>query len=180
VEPCHLLGTELSSPTSLCPARLSASVSLSSWVTSLSPGWPGPVWPVCPCGLGLHLQPGLGPAAEAPLPAPRLSVPQSAADAPSSPGVPYDSLPGTQSPGMEGASESPPSPKHTLQKGTGDQREQSPAQGHRPHSQHPSPTAQCGQWPSGRFFRNFPAPLPLPLTSRSGLNPTIKNVRYLQ
>lgn len=72
-EPCPLLVTVPSSQTSPCPTHLSASASLSSWATSPSPGWPGPVWPICP-GFGLCLHPGLGPDAET-LPALRLRAP---------------------------------------------------------------------------------------------------------
>lgn len=62
-KPCHPLGTVPSSRTSLCPARLSAWVSLSSRAASPSPSWPGPAWPVYP-GSGLRLHHGLGPNAE--------------------------------------------------------------------------------------------------------------------
>ena len=64
-EPCRPPGTVPSLQTSLCPGRLSASASLSSWAASPSPGWPA-----CP-GLGLHLRlhHGPGPNTET-LPAP--------------------------------------------------------------------------------------------------------------
>uniref|UniRef100_A0A8C2M735 Uncharacterized protein n=1 Tax=Cricetulus griseus TaxID=10029 RepID=A0A8C2M735_CRIGR len=66
VVPYRPLGTAPSLLTSLCPARPSASASLSSWGASLSPGWPGPGWLVCPCGLVLHRHLEPEPNAEAP------------------------------------------------------------------------------------------------------------------
>lgn len=99
VEPCHPLGTEPSLPTSLCPAHLSASGSLSSWDASRCPDWPGPVWLVCPCGLVLHHQAEPEPIAEAP------------------PSLPLDSPPETPTSGVGDPLDSSPSPEHPLQKG---------------------------------------------------------------
>uniref|UniRef100_A0A8D2KP50 Exocyst complex component 3 like 2 n=1 Tax=Urocitellus parryii TaxID=9999 RepID=A0A8D2KP50_UROPR len=103
-EPCRPLGIGPSSRTSPCPALLSASASPSPWAASPCPGWPGPAWPVCPCGLGLCPCPGPGPSAEA-LPALGLSAPHFAAETPCPCATARDSLPGPQSPGVGRACE---------------------------------------------------------------------------
>lgn len=108
VVPYHPLGTVPSLPTSLCPAHLSVLASLSSWDASQCPGWPGPTWLVCPCGLVLHHQLEPEPIAEAP-------GAHVAADRPSS--LPRDSLPETLTSGIGGSLDNPPSPEHPLQKG---------------------------------------------------------------
>lgn len=108
VVPYHPLETGRFLPTSLCPAPLSASGSLCLGDASLCPGWVGPVWLVCPCGLVLHRQLEPEPNAEAP----GVHV---AADPPSS--LPCDSLPEPHTSGMGGPLGIPPSPEHLLQKG---------------------------------------------------------------
>uniref|UniRef100_A0A8C6GKZ1 Exocyst complex component 3-like 2 n=1 Tax=Mus spicilegus TaxID=10103 RepID=A0A8C6GKZ1_MUSSI len=108
VVPYHPLGTVPSLPTSLCPAHLSVLASLSSWDASQCPGWPGPIWLVCPCILDLHHQLEPEPIAEAP-------GAHVAADRPSS--LPRDSLPETPTSGIGGSLDNPPSPEHPLQKG---------------------------------------------------------------
>lgn len=105
VVPYHQLGIAPSLLTFRCPAHPSASASLSSWGASLSPGWPGPVWLVCPCGLILHRQLEPEPNAEAP-------GTHAAAEIPSS--LPCDSLPETPTSGMAGALDLPPSPECPL------------------------------------------------------------------
>lgn len=106
----HPLGTVPSLPTSLCPVHLSVSASLSSWDACQCPGWPGPIWLVCPCGLVLHHQ--LEPEPELTAETPSAHV---AGDIPSS--LPRDSLPETPTSEMGGSLDVPPSPEHPLQKG---------------------------------------------------------------
>lgn len=105
----HPLGTMPSLPTSLCHAHLSVSASLSSWDAYQCPGWPGPVWLVCPCGLVLHHQ--LEPEPELIAETPGAHV---AADIPSS--LPSDSLPETLTSEMGGSLDISPSPEHPFQK----------------------------------------------------------------
>lgn len=164
-EPCCPLGTAPSSQTSPCPARPSAWAFLSSWATSPSPGWPGPIWPVCP---GLrpplcpHCGPRPGPDAEGP-PALLLSSPIFAADKWPPARPPPNSLPGTTDP-WDGKSLRglPGHPKLPVQKGNRGQREQGPSQGRGAHSQNQCPSPVCGGWCLESSTEISPAPRPPP------------------
>uniref|UniRef100_A0A8C9PPJ2 Uncharacterized protein n=1 Tax=Spermophilus dauricus TaxID=99837 RepID=A0A8C9PPJ2_SPEDA len=166
-EPCRPLGIVPSSRTSLCPALLSASASPSPWAASPCPGWPGPAWPVCPCGLGLCPRRGPAPSAEA-LPALGLSAPHFAAETPSPCAT---RCPAHRALGWEEPVRSPPPAPNSPTEGK--QRPEGAKALPRPRSalpELPSPTALCkGGVLEGSTKISQP---PLPLTSRSGPHPT--------
>lgn len=169
---CRLLGTTLSSPTSPCLARPSALASLWCWAACLSPGWPGPAWPVCPCVLGPRCRGGPGPSAER-LPALCLGV-SNLLLMPSAPRLrAWDTEPCLAGP-LVFILPFPKFPYRRTQRPAGAET----SQGHRTVPGSSLSVVQGGGGDggghggggcSGRLDRNIPAPLPL--TSRSGPDP---------